>query len=86
MTNRSIGSHNPFREVESAMLCQHRLNFLRDELPIVRVYERHVFRDRWRLAAGVEAMDPEQLGRPVVETAGLNAQLPVCAIRCPSAR
>ena len=49
MTNRSIGSHNPFREIESAMLCQHRLNFLRDELPIVRVYERDVFRDRWRL-------------------------------------
>src|SRR4029434_1742630 len=33
MTNRSVGTHNPFREVESAMLRQHRLNYLLDELP-----------------------------------------------------
>jgi hypothetical protein len=57
VTNRSIGSHNPFREVESAMLCQHRLNSLRDELPIVWVYERHVFRDARRRAVRIQAMN-----------------------------
>jgi hypothetical protein len=60
VANRSVGTHNPSREVESAMLCQHGLNFLRDELPIVRVYERQVFRDRWRFAAGVEAINRKQ--------------------------
>src|SRR6266851_4666757 len=79
MTNRSIGSHNPFREIEFAMVCQHLLNFLGDELPIFRVYERHVFRDRWRLAAGIEAMDREQLGRPVVETGGV--ECPATGVR-----
>src|SRR5262249_23460819 len=68
MANRAVGTHNPFREVESAMLGQDRLDFLRDGLPIVRVYERHVFRNRWRPAAGVEAMNRKQLGRPVLET------------------
>ena len=81
MTNRSIGSHNPFREIESAMLGQHRLNFLRDEGPIFRVYERHVFRDGWRLAAWGEAMDREQLGRPVVETGGI--ECPAAGVREP---
>src|SRR4029077_8658933 len=31
MTNRSVGTHNAFREVEAAMLRKHRLNRLRDE-------------------------------------------------------
>ena len=33
------------------MLRQHRLNFLRNELPIVRMDERDVFRDARRRAA-----------------------------------
>ena len=45
VTNRSVRPHDPLREVESAMLRQHRLNFLRDEVPVVRMHERHVFRD-----------------------------------------
>src|SRR4029077_19571070 len=81
MTNRSIGSHNPFGEIESATVCQHLLNFLGDELPIVRVYERQVFRDRWRLAAGIEAMDRKQLRRPVVETGGV--ECPATGVRKP---
>src|ERR1700737_3467238 len=81
MTNRSIGPHNPFREIESPMVCQHPLNFLRHELPIFRVYERHVFRDRWRLAAGIEAMDRKQLSRPVVKTGGV--ECPATGVRKP---
>src|SRR5258705_6754422 len=43
LANRSVRAHDPLREIESPMLCQHRLNLPRDELPIVRMYERHVF-------------------------------------------
>ena len=81
MTDRSVGTHNPFREVESAMLCQHRLNGLCYEAPIFWVDERHVFRDGWRLAAGGEAIDLEQLGRPVVETGGI--ECPATGVREP---
>ena len=37
MTNRSVGTHNPFREVESTTFCKHLLNSFRDELAIVGV-------------------------------------------------
>ena len=77
LTDRSVLTHNSFGEFEPAILCHHRLNFVRDEPPIFWVYERQVFRDGWRLAAGGEAMDREQLGRPVVETGG---------IECPASR
>ena len=37
--------------------------------------------------ARIQAMDREQLGRPVLESQqAVNVQLPVCASRCPSAR
>src|SRR4029077_1986954 len=62
-------------------LRQHFLNFSSDELPIVRVYEGHVFRDRWRLAARIEAMDREQLRRPVVETS--RVECPAAGVRQP---
>src|SRR5712692_10631818 len=65
VTNRLVRTHDPLRKIESAMLGQHRPNFLRDEISVARMHERHVFRDRWRLAAGIEAMDREQLRRPV---------------------
>src|SRR6266850_1309088 len=68
MTNRSVRPHDPLREVESAMLGQHRLNFLRDDLPILRVDQRHVFRDARRRAVRIQAMNRKQLGRPVRET------------------
>src|SRR6266436_6662833 len=68
MTNRSVRPHDPLREVESAMLGHHRLNFLRDELPIVRMNQRHVFRDARRRAVWIQAMNRKQLGRPVRET------------------
>src|SRR5229473_71551 len=79
VTNRLVRTHDPLRKIESAMLGQHRPNFLRDEISVVRMHERHVFRDRWRLAAGIEAMDREQLGRPVVETGGV--ECPATGVR-----
>src|SRR6266853_3806167 len=45
------------------------------------MYERQVFRDGWRLAGGGEAMDREQLGRPVVETGGV--ECPATGVREP---
>src|SRR4029453_4498618 len=74
--NVAVRSHNPFREIESAIVRHYPLNYVPDKPPIFRVYERHVFRDGWRLAAWGEAMDREQLGRPVVETGG---------VECPAA-
>src|ERR1700751_3137181 len=71
MTNRSVWPHDSFGEVESAMLRQHRLNGLRNELPIVRMDERHVFREARRRAVRIHAMDREQLRRPVLETGGV---------------
>src|SRR5229473_7587982 len=67
VTNLSIWPHDPFREVEAAMVCQHPLNCLCDELPIFRVYERHIFVYCWRLAVWIKPMNPEQLWRPIVE-------------------
>ena len=81
MTNRSIGAHDPFREIDCAMVCQHFVDFFRDELPIFRVYEGHVFRDRRRPAAGIEAVDQEQLGRPVVEAG--RVECPAAGVRKP---
>src|SRR5689334_646185 len=49
------------------MVRQHPLNFMRDELPIIRVYQRHVLRYARRSAARNEAVDREQFGRPVLE-------------------
>src|SRR6266481_1428225 len=66
-TNLSIRPHNPFREVESATFCKHLLDGFRDELPIFRVYELHIFFDGWSLTARSKPMNPEQLWRPVVE-------------------
>src|SRR6185295_4931448 len=71
MTNRSVGTHDPFREVESAMLGQHRLNVVPDEFAIVRVYECDVFRDAWWSVVWIQAINRKQLGRPVVETGGI---------------
>src|SRR5258705_10032219 len=67
MTNLSIWPHDPFREVEAAMVCQHLLNCLCDELPIFQVYERHIFVYCWRLAVRIKPMNPEQLWRPIFE-------------------
>jgi len=44
VTNRSIGPNNPLGEVEAVMVHEHLHNFLRNELPILRMYERHVLR------------------------------------------
>ena len=62
VTNRSIGPNNPLGEVEAAMLREHLLNFLRNELSILRVYERHVLRYARSLASRIEAVDREQFG------------------------
>jgi hypothetical protein len=50
------------------MRCQHRLNLSRDELPIVRMHERDVLLEARRCAIMTQAMNREQLGRPVLET------------------
>src|SRR5882724_2623561 len=66
-TNLSLRPHNPFREVESATFCKHLLNGFRDELPIFRVYQPHIFFYGWSLTAWIKPINPEQLWRPVVE-------------------
>ena len=81
MTNRSVGAHDPLREVESARLGQHRLNLLRDELPIVRMYEREIFLGgRW-FAVWIQAINRKQLGRPLLETGGI--ECPATGVREP---
>src|SRR5258706_10587845 len=67
MTNRSVRPHDPLREVESAMLRQQRPNFLRDEISVVRMHERHVFLDGGCLLRRIEAVDRKQLRRPVLK-------------------
>src|SRR5437899_2194057 len=42
VANRSIGPDDPLGEVEAVVVREHLLNCLRNELPILRVYERHV--------------------------------------------
>src|SRR5258706_12792675 len=74
--NRSVGPHDPFLEVESFRACQHLLDFLHDETPVFGMLERQGFRLARRLPARIEAVDLEQLGRPVSETGG---------VECPAA-
>src|SRR6266571_7520777 len=62
VTNRSIVPNNPLGEVEAVMVREHLLNFLRNELPILRVDERHVLRYARSLAGRIEAVDREQFG------------------------
>src|SRR5260221_1072820 len=88
MTNRSVRPHDPLREVESAMLGQHRLNFLRDELPIIRMDQCHVFRDARRRAVRIQAINRKHLGRPVRETGsgerpttGMRESLSLCQVK-----
>src|SRR5471030_2033983 len=81
MTNRSVRTHDPICDVESAMLGQHRLDLLRDELPIGWMYERDVFRDARRFTVGIQTMNRKQLGRPVLETR--SGELPASRVREP---
>src|SRR3979490_1262376 len=67
VTNRLVRTHDPLREVEPAMLRQHRPNFLRDEISVVRMHERHVFLDGRCFLRRIEAVDREQLRRPVLK-------------------
>jgi hypothetical protein len=71
VTNLSTWSHNPLREVESAMVGQHLLHPLLHEFPIFRVHEIQIFLYCRRLAARIKAVDPEQLGRPVIESSSI---------------
>jgi hypothetical protein len=67
-TNLSIWPHNPFREVECAMVDQHRRNSLFHEGAIFRVYKSQIFFYSWRLATRIKTIDPKQLGGPVLES------------------
>src|SRR5229473_3353378 len=67
VTNRLVRTHEPLRKIESAMLRQHRPNFLRDEISVVRVHERHVFLEGRCFLRRIEAVDLEQLRRPVLK-------------------
>src|ERR1700676_4585113 len=67
ITSPPIWPHNPLRKVESAMLGKHLLNFLLHEVSIFRVYEVQKSFYGWWLAGWIEAVNMEQLGRPVVE-------------------
>src|ERR1700687_1452743 len=87
MTNRSVRPHDPLREVESATLRQHRPNFLRDEISVVRVHERHVFLDGRCFLRRIEAVDREQLRRPVLKARSgerpaprMREPLPLCQV------
>src|ERR1700681_1644010 len=67
VTNRLVRTHDPLRKIESAMLRQHRPNFLRDEISVVRMHERHVFLEGRCFLRRIEAVDREQLRRPVLK-------------------
>src|ERR1700752_4930281 len=70
-TNLSIRSHDAFCEVESSTLRKHPLNGFRNELAIVGVDQLHILFYRWGLAARIKAINPEQLGRPVIESSSV---------------
>ncbi len=80
-TNLAIRSHNPFREVEGAMIYQHLPNRLDDGLPIVRVYEAQVLLCARGVSARVETVNLKQLGRPVLESSG--AECPTTGVTQP---
>src|SRR5712671_4644427 len=65
VTNRLVRTYDPLRKIESAMLRQHRPNFLRDKISVVRMHERHVFLDGRCFLRRIEAVNREQLRRPV---------------------
>src|SRR5258705_4917248 len=65
VTNRLVRTYDPLRKIESTMLRQHRQNFLRDEISVVRMHERHVFLDGRCFLRRIEAVNREQLRRPV---------------------
>ncbi len=77
LTNGSVGSHNPFREVKAGGTLRHFLDFMAHGLAIVVMHERQVLRDVGRLAAWLEAMDPKQFRRPVFEASDA---------KCPASR
>src|SRR5712671_901664 len=81
VTNRSVGPHDSLREVESAMLRDHRPNYLRDEISVVRMHERHVFLEGRCALRRIEAVDREQLRRPVLEARG--GERPASRVREP---
>src|SRR5258706_818250 len=49
------------------MLRQQRPNFLRDEIAVVRMHKRHVFLEGRCFLRRIEAVDREQLRRPVLK-------------------
>src|SRR5258706_6013298 len=67
IANRSVWTHDPLGEVESAKLGQHRLDLLPDEFPIVRMYQRDVILCARRRTCWIQAMNRKQLRRPVLE-------------------
>src|SRR4029077_14272239 len=75
--NHSIRSHDAFGNVEPAALRQGLRYFACEGFPIVGVYERQILLDARRPAAWSEAVDLEQLGRPMLEARG---------VECPTAR
>src|SRR5580700_10219963 len=66
--NLSISPHNPFREVECALVDQHRANSLFHERAICRMHESQIFLYGWRLAAWIKTIDPKQFRGPVFES------------------
>ncbi|HSZ17782.1 MAG TPA: HAD-IC family P-type ATPase, partial [Terracidiphilus sp.] len=70
-TNLSIRPHNPFCEVESAMVDQHLPDCLFHEPAIFCVYEIQIFFSRWQLATRIKAVDLKQFGRPVIESSSV---------------
>ena len=61
-------THNPFREVKAAMVCQHLLNCLRNELAIFRVYEP----PNIRLSLGPYRLDQAHESETAPETSSRN--------------
>src|SRR5258708_6487802 len=50
------------------MVGQHLFNFLFHCVPIFRVYQVQIFFYRWWFATRIKAVNPEQFGRPVIES------------------
>src|ERR1700730_6144921 len=81
ITNRPVWTHDSFRKVESAVVRQHLLDFLRHEFPVFGMHERHIFRCGRRLALWLETVNLEQFGTPILEAG--SSECPAAQMREP---
>src|ERR1700751_4089048 len=75
--NFSVRPDDSFRKDAWLALGEHLVSRARDEIWIVGVQERQIFRHGWRLCAGLQPVDLKHPRRPVFKAGG--------SVECPAA-